>query len=98
MNQDIQPLFEVGAMKVAAGNTPDPEVAALAQAAAVLCGVQAPPRARGQRLPSAGEVGALLRREGLYWTSPRSADDLRLGIQAVHCGGCGFGVEHILLS
>ncbi len=32
------------------------------------------------------------------WSSPRSVDDLRLGIQAVHCGGCGFGVEHILLS
>jgi hypothetical protein len=30
MNQEIQPLFEGDPMKVAAGNTPDPEVAALA--------------------------------------------------------------------
>jgi hypothetical protein len=29
MNQEIQPLFEVDAMKVAVGSTPDPEVAAL---------------------------------------------------------------------
>jgi len=24
------------------------------------------------------------------WSYPRSVDGLRLGIQAVHCGGCGF--------
>ena len=29
MNQEIQPLFEMDAMKVAVGSTPDPEVAAL---------------------------------------------------------------------
>jgi hypothetical protein len=29
MNQEIQPLFELDAMKVAIGSTPDPEVAAL---------------------------------------------------------------------
>ena len=29
MNQEIQPLFEVDAMKVAVGSTPDPEVAVL---------------------------------------------------------------------
>jgi hypothetical protein len=29
MNQEIQPLFEVDAMKVGVGNMPDPEVAAL---------------------------------------------------------------------
>jgi aminopeptidase N len=29
---------------------------------------------------------------------PRSVDDLQLGIQAAHCGGCGFSVGHILLS
>ncbi|MGH8479007.1 MAG: hypothetical protein ACREXK_05380 [Gammaproteobacteria bacterium] len=29
MNQEIQPLFEIDAIKVAAGSTPDPEVAAL---------------------------------------------------------------------
>ena len=29
MNQEIQPLFEVDAIKVAVGSTPDPEVAAL---------------------------------------------------------------------
>jgi hypothetical protein len=34
----------------------------------------------------------------LEWSSPRSVDGLRLGIQAVHCGGCGFSVGHILLS
>jgi len=33
-----------------------------------------------------------------YWSSPRSVDDLQLGTQAVHCGGCGFSVGHILLS
>jgi hypothetical protein len=32
------------------------------------------------------------------WSSPRSVDGLRLGIQPVHCGGCGFSVGHILLS
>ncbi len=32
------------------------------------------------------------------WSSPRSVDGLGLGIQAVHCGGCGFSVGHILLS
>ena len=31
-------------------------------------------------------------------SSPRSVDGLRLGIQAVHCGGCGLGGGHILLS
>ena len=31
MNQEIQPLFEVDAMKVALGSTPDPEVAVLAK-------------------------------------------------------------------
>ena len=34
MNQELQPLFNLDAVKVAVGNTPDPEVAA--QAAAVL--------------------------------------------------------------
>ena len=33
-----------------------------------------------------------------WWSSPRFVDGLRLGIQAVHCGGCGFSVGHILLS
>jgi 5-formyltetrahydrofolate cyclo-ligase len=33
-----------------------------------------------------------------YWSYPRSVDGLRLGIQAVHCGGWGFSVGHILLS
>jgi hypothetical protein len=33
-----------------------------------------------------------------HWSSPGSVDDLRLGIQAVHCGGCGLGIGHILLS
>ena len=32
MNQEIQPLFEVDAMKVAVGSTPDPEVTALTSA------------------------------------------------------------------
>jgi hypothetical protein len=34
----------------------------------------------------------------LRWSYPRSVDGLRLGIQAVHCGGWGFSVGHILLS
>jgi len=42
-------------------------------------------------------IGSLILLFG-QWSSPRSVDDLRLGIQAVHCGGCGFSVEHILLS
>jgi len=49
MNQEIQSLFEVDAMKVAVGSTPDPEVAALPkrrQFSAVHC-------ARSQRLQSA---------------------------------------------
>ncbi len=29
MNQEMQPVFEIDAMKVAVGSTPDPEVAAL---------------------------------------------------------------------
>ncbi|MGH8538691.1 MAG: hypothetical protein ACREXM_20185 [Gammaproteobacteria bacterium] len=29
MNQELRPLFEVDAIKVAVGNTPDPEVTAL---------------------------------------------------------------------
>jgi hypothetical protein len=33
-----------------------------------------------------------------WWSYPRSVDGLRLGIQAVHCGGWGFSVGHILLS
>ena len=36
--------------------------------------------------------------QSVDWSSPRSVDGLRLGIQAVHCGGCGFSVGHILLS
>jgi hypothetical protein len=32
------------------------------------------------------------------WSYSRSVDGLRLGIQAVHCGGWGFSVGHILLS
>ena len=32
------------------------------------------------------------------WSYPRSVDGLGLGIQAWHCGGCGFSIGHILLS
>jgi hypothetical protein len=37
-------------------------------------------------------------RAAFVWSYPRSVDGLRLGIQAVHCGGWGFSVGHILLS
>jgi transposase-like protein len=66
MNQEMQSVFEVDAMKVAVGSTPDPEVAALPKRR------QFSPaykrrivrEADARRVP--GEVGALLRREGLY--------------------------------
>ena len=66
MNQELQPLFNLDAVKVAVGNTPDPEVAALPKRR------QFSPaykrrivrEADARRVP--GEVGALLRREGLY--------------------------------
>ena len=51
-------------------------------------------------MPDAAVVRLRLRELRLCrpWSSPRSVDGLRLGIQAVHCGGCGFSVGHILLS
>jgi transposase-like protein len=66
MNQEMQPLFEVDAMKAAVGGTPDPEVVALPKrrqfpAAYKRRIVRA---ANACKLP--GEIGALLRREGLY--------------------------------
>ena len=60
MNQEIQPLFEVDAMKVALGSTPDSRSGRAAQASAVLGGVQAPHRGGGQRLPSAGGGGSAI--------------------------------------
>lgn len=98
MNQEIQPLFEGDAMKVAVGSTPDPEVAALPKRRQFSAAYKRRIVGEANACQVPGEVGALLRREGLYWSYPRSVDGLRLGIQAVHCGGWGFSVGHILLS
>jgi hypothetical protein len=59
-------VFEVDAMKVAVGGTPDPEVTALPKRRrfAVAYKRRIVGEADACRVP--GEVGALLRREGLY--------------------------------
>ena len=65
MNQEIQPLFEVDARKVALGTTPDPEVAALPKRRQFSAAYKRRiVREANCQVP--GEVGALLRREGLY--------------------------------
>ncbi len=66
MNQEIQPLFEVDAMKVAVGSTPDPEVAALPKRRQFSAAYKRRIVGEANACQVPGEVGALLRREGLY--------------------------------
>ena len=66
MNQEIQPLFEVDAMKVAVGSTPDPEVVALPKRQQFSAAYKRRIVRAANACQVPGEVGALLRREGLY--------------------------------
>ncbi|MBA3493341.1 MAG: hypothetical protein H0T87_04255 [Gammaproteobacteria bacterium] len=66
MNQEIQPLFEVDAMKVAVGNTPDPEVATLPKRRQFSAAYKRRIVREANACNVLGETGALLRREGLY--------------------------------
>jgi transposase-like protein len=66
MNQEIQPLFEVDARKVALGTTPDPEVAALPKRRQFSAAYKRRIVREANACQVPGEVGALLRREGLY--------------------------------
>jgi transposase-like protein len=66
MNQEIQPLFEVDARKVALGRTPDPEVAALPKRRQFSAAYKRRIVREAKACQVPGEVGALLRREGLY--------------------------------
>ena len=66
MNQEIQPLFEVDAMKVAVGSTPDPEVAALPKRRQFSAAYKRRIVGEANACQVPGEIGALLRREGLY--------------------------------
>ena len=63
MNQEIQPLFEVDAMKVAVGSTPDPEVAALPKRRQFSAAYKRRIVREANACQVPGEVGALLRRE-----------------------------------
>ena len=66
MNQEIQPLLEVDAMKVAVGSTPDPEVAALLKRRQFSAAYKHRIVREANACQVPGEIGALLRREGLY--------------------------------
>jgi transposase len=66
MNQEIQPLFEVDAMKVAVGSTPDPEVAMVPKRRQFSVAYKRRIVREANSCQVPGEVGALLRREGLY--------------------------------
>jgi transposase len=66
MNQEIQPLFEVDAMKIAVGSTPDPEVATLPKRRQFSAAYKRRIVREAKACQVPGEVGALLRREGLY--------------------------------
>ena len=66
MNQEIQPLFEVDARKVALGRTPDPEVATLPKRRQFSAAYKRRIVREANACQVPGEVGALLRREGLY--------------------------------
>ena len=66
MNQEIQPLLEVDAMKVALGSTPDPEVAALPKRRQFSAAYKRRIVGEANACQVPGEVGALLGREGLY--------------------------------
>lgn len=66
MNQEMQPLFEVDAMKVALGSTPDPEVVALPKRRQFSAAYKRRIVGEANACQVPGEVGALLRREGLY--------------------------------
>ena len=65
MSQEIQPLFEVDVMKVAVGSTPDPEVA-LPKRRQFSAAYKRRIVREANACQVPGEVGALLRREGLY--------------------------------
>ena len=81
MNQEIQPLFEVDAMKVGVGNMPDPEVAALPKRRQFSAAYKRRIVREAGACRAPGEVGALLRQEGLYsshlthWRRELEADE-----------------------
>jgi transposase len=66
MNQERQSVFEVDAMKAAVGSTPDPEVAALPKRRQFSPAYKRRIVREADACRVPGEVGALLRREGLY--------------------------------
>jgi len=66
MNQELQPLFNLDAVKVAVGNTPDPEVAALPKRRQFSAAYKRRIVREANACKVLGETGALLRREGLY--------------------------------
>ena len=66
MNQEMQSVFEVDAMKVAVGSTPDPEVAALPKRRQFSSAYKRRIVREADACRMPGKVGALLRREGLY--------------------------------
>ena len=66
MKQELQPVFEVDAMKAAVGSTPDPEVAALPKRRQFSPAYKRRIVREANACQVPGEVGALLRREGLY--------------------------------
>ena len=66
MNQELQPLFNLDAVKVAVGNTPDPEVAALPKRRQFSAAYKRRIVREANACNVLGETGALLRREGLY--------------------------------
>jgi transposase-like protein len=66
MKQEIAPLFEVDAEKVAVGSTPDPEVAVLPKRRQFSAAYKRRIVREADACQVTGEIGALLRREGLY--------------------------------
>src|SRR3990172_9507228 len=66
MNQELQPLFEIDAVKVAVSSPPDPEVAALPRRRQFSAEYKRRIVRAANACKVAGDIGALLRREGLY--------------------------------
>lgn len=66
MNQEIQPLFEINAGNVAVSSPPDPEVAALPKRRQFSAAYKRRIVRAADACTVPGEIGALLRWEGLY--------------------------------
>lgn len=66
MNQEIQPLFEINAGNVVVNGPPDPEVAALPKRRQFSAAYKRRIVRAANACTVPGEIGALLRREGLY--------------------------------